>query len=134
MSYEHTLLDLFNLQRATLLEALSKAQIQPEYLSKLTSIASIQTKGLKRYFLEQEKGDKKIKRKHRDDENEEEMQNINSIAGSQKRNRLLMLGIDVNRTSEENDPNVVGFEVRCSFKQPLNRQSFVWEQWITLFN
>ncbi|XP_021916790.1 probable ATP-dependent RNA helicase kurz isoform X2 [Zootermopsis nevadensis] len=97
--------------RATLLEALSKAQIQPEYLSKLTSIASIQTKGLKRYFLEQEKGDKKIKRKHRDDENEEEMQNINSIAGSQKRNRLLMLGIDVNRTSEENDPNVVGFEV-----------------------
>lgn len=134
MSYEHTLLDLFNLQRATLLEALSKAQIQPEYLSKLTSIASIQTKGLKRYFLEQEKGDKKIKRKHRDDENEEEMQNINSIAGSQKRNRLLMLGIDVNRTSEENDPNVVGFEVRCSFKQPLNRQSFVWEQWITCFN
>lgn len=101
---------------------MSKVQLQPEHLSKLTSIASIQTKGLKKHFLEQERGDDKIKRKHRDDENEEEIQSVNSIAGSRKRNRLLSLDIDVNETSEENDPNVVGFEVRCLFKQPLDRQ------------
>jgi hypothetical protein len=100
-------------------------------MSKLTSIASVQTKGLKKHFLEQERGDNKIKRKHRDDESEEEMQNINSIAGSQKRNRLLMLDINTHKTSEENDPNIVGFEVSCLFKQPLNRAAFVWDWGIT---
>jgi hypothetical protein len=105
--------------------------MQPEHLNKLTSIASIQTKGLKKHFLEQERGDTK-KQKHRDDENEEEMQRINSISGSQKHNRLLMLGIDVNNTTEENDPSVVGFEVRCLFKHPLNIPASVWNHWITV--
>jgi hypothetical protein len=107
---------LFDSQRATLLEALSKVQLQPEHLDQLTSIASIQTKGLKKLFLEQEKGDDKIKRNHRAKENEGEVQNINSIAGSRKRKRLLMVDMDVNRTAEAKDPNVVGFEVRCSLK------------------
>jgi hypothetical protein len=87
-------------------------------LSQLTSIASIQTKGLKKHFLEQEKVDNKSKRKQRYDENEE-VQSINSIAGSRKRKRLLMMGTEVNKTSEVKDPNVVGFEVRILHKQSL---------------
>lgn len=108
----------FDLQRATLLEALSKVQLQPEHLSQLTSIASIQTKGLKKHFLEQENGEK-IRQKYRGDENEREMQNINSVAGSRKRKWLLMMmDKDANKTSEEKDPNVVGFEVICSLRHP----------------
>lgn len=99
------------------MEALSKVQLQPEHLRQLTSIASIQTKGLKRHFLEQENGDK-IRQKYRGDENEREMQNVNSVAGSRKRKRLLMMDMDVNKTSEEKDPNIVGFEVICSLKHP----------------
>jgi len=99
------------------LEALSKVQLQPEHLSQLTSIASVQTKGLKRHFLEQENSDK-IRQKYRDDENEREMQNLNSVAGSRKRKWLLMMDMDVNKTKEEKDPNVVGFEVIHSLKHP----------------
>lgn len=87
-------------------------------MSHLTSIASIQTKGLKKHFLEQEKVDNKSKRKQRNDENEE-VQSINSIAGSRKHKRLLMMGTEVNRTSEVKDPNVVGFEVRILLKHFL---------------
>jgi hypothetical protein len=97
------------------LEALSKVQLQPEHLSKLTSIASIQTKGLKKHFLEQENGDK-FRQKYRGDENELEMQNISNVADSRKHKWLLMMDMDVNKTSEEKDPNVVGFEVICSLK------------------
>ncbi|KAJ4445445.1 hypothetical protein ANN_07250 [Periplaneta americana] len=99
----------YNLQRASLLEALSKIPTQPELLSQLTSITSVQTKGLKKHFLEQERGDKKVKRKQVD-EDEEEAHNINSIAGSQKRKRLLMLELDEEKTAEAKDPNVVGLE------------------------
>jgi hypothetical protein len=116
MRHEHSVCAFFNSQRATLLDALSKVQLQPEHLGQLTSIASIQTKGLKKHFLEQEKGDDKIRKNCRGDENEGEMQIINSIAGSRKRKRLLMMDMDVNKTSGEKDPNVVGFEVRCSLK------------------
>jgi hypothetical protein len=104
---------------------LSKVQLQPEHLRQLTSIASIQTKGLKKHFLEQEKGNNEVKRKHRDDENEEGIQSINSIAGSRKRKHFLMMGIDTNKTSEEKDPNIVGFEVRSSFKQSLSSLTFI---------
>jgi hypothetical protein len=72
---------------------------------------------LKRHFLEQETGDK-IRQKCRGDENEREKQNINSVAGSRKRKRLLMMDMDVNKTSEQMDPNIVGFEVICSLKHP----------------
>jgi hypothetical protein len=116
MRHEHSVCALFNFQRATLLEALSKVQLQPEQLSQLTSIASIQTKGLKKHFLEQEKGDDKIRKMHSIDENEGEMQNISSIAGSRKRKRLLTMDVGVKKTSEEKDPNVVGFEVRTLLK------------------
>jgi hypothetical protein len=89
-------------------------QLQQQYLSQLTSIASVQTKGLKKHFLEQEKVDNKSKRK-RNDENEE-VQSINSIAGSRKHKHLLMMGTEVNKASEVKDPNIVGFEVRLFLK------------------
>jgi hypothetical protein len=95
---------------------LSKVQVLPEYFSQQTSIASIQTKGLKKHFLEQEKVGNKIKQKQKTDENEGEVQSINSIAGSRKRKRLLMMDTEVNKTSEGKDPNVVGFEVSFLFK------------------
>jgi hypothetical protein len=82
---------------------------------------------LKKHFLEQEKCDNKIKRKQRNDENEEEMQSINSITGSRKRKRLLMTGVDANKTSEGKDPNVVGFEVRLLFKQSSKQICFCRE-------
>lgn len=125
MSILHLLLPV--MQRATLLEALSKVQLQPQYLSQLTSIASIQTKGLKKHFLEQEKVDNKIKRKQRNDENEEEVQSINSISGSRKRKHLLMMGTEENKASKVKDPNVVGFEVRLLFKQTLKYICFYRE-------
>lgn len=122
MNFLHLLLPV--VQRAALLEALSKVQLQPQYLSQLTSITSIQTRGLKKHFLEQEKVDNKITRKRRNDKNEEEVQIINSISGSRKRKRLLMMGTEVNKTSEGKDPNVVGFEVRLFFKQSLKHICF----------
>ena len=97
-------------QRASLIEALSKVQPQPELISQLTSIASIQTKGLRKHFLEQEKGELHTKRKQRECETEDEPQILNSISGS-KRKRLQLIGAGIVKNGIEKDPNVVGFEV-----------------------
>lgn len=66
---------------------------------KLTSIASIQTKGLKRHFFE-EAHPEKIKRK------KDTIQvKLNSISGS-KRKKLLQ----TNNKPNSGDPNIVGFD------------------------
>lgn len=76
-------------------------QASHEELSKLTSIASIQTKGLKRHFFE-EAHPEKIKPKR--DVQVGEVK-LNSIAGSKRRK---LLGNRVQEVST--DPNIVGFD------------------------
>ncbi|KAB0791931.1 hypothetical protein PPYR_03731 [Photinus pyralis] len=86
--------------RAELLEALSQVQATPEELSGYTSIASIQTIGLKRYFADQQGG----KKERVKSDGDERPFKINSIAGS-KRKRISLA-----REAQRDDPNVIGFE------------------------
>ena len=89
---------------------MSKVQPQPELISQLTSITSIQTKGLRKHFLEQQKGALKKKQKHKEDDTIEETQTLNSVSGS-KRKRLHLTNVNVADNPIEKDPNIVGFEV-----------------------
>ncbi|XP_066255814.1 probable ATP-dependent RNA helicase kurz [Euwallacea similis] len=93
--------------RASLLESLQEVQASFEELSQLTSIASVQTKGLKKFFLETSNSDivtssfgEAVVPK-----------NINPIKGA-KRKRLLLSAEEPEGKKQKvnNDPNVVGFE------------------------
>lgn len=97
---------LHSLQRSSLLEELAKVQATPEELSQLTSLASIQTKGLKRHFLEQQYG---VKSKESASKVHSKEIKLNSIKGA-KRKRLELLNANDNDNAKSNDPNVVGFE------------------------
>ncbi|KAJ8980390.1 hypothetical protein NQ317_009384 [Molorchus minor] len=89
--------------RASLLESLQKVQASNEELSQLTSIASIQTKGLKRFYQE-EINPQKVKPKRDLDILNGEAK-LNSLSGT-KRRKLL----ENTNKSKTDDPNVVGFE------------------------
>lgn len=91
-------------QRASLLESLQKVQVTNDELSQLTSIATIQTKGLKRYFQE-ESNSEKIKPK-RDLHILIGEVKLNSISGA-KRRKLLEVK---DEQLKNDDPNIVGFE------------------------
>ncbi|XP_063930148.1 probable ATP-dependent RNA helicase kurz [Zophobas morio] len=91
--------------RASLLEALSKVQATPNELNKLTSISTVQTKGLKRHLLEETTVEKPKKPK-RDLQILSGEIKLNSISGA-KRRQLLE---EETKTETINDPNVVGFE------------------------
>ncbi|KAF7282101.1 hypothetical protein GWI33_003218 [Rhynchophorus ferrugineus] len=91
--------------RATLLESIQKVQATSEELSQLTSIASVQTKGLKRYL--QESNPDKIKFKTESVAPKEVK--LNSISGS-KRKKLLQEHSIPEKRFKSNDPNVVGLE------------------------
>ncbi|XP_066144802.1 probable ATP-dependent RNA helicase kurz [Euwallacea fornicatus] len=93
--------------RASLLESLQKVQASSEELSQLTSITSVQTKGLKKFFLEASNSDiitssfaEAVVPK-----------NINPIKGA-KRKRLLLSAEEPEGKKQRvnNDPNIVGFE------------------------
>lgn len=71
----------------------------------MTSIASVQTKGLKKY-LKEGTAEPRAKRKVEKIDDDEDVP-INSLSGS-KRKRLSLLNNDVKVNS--NDPNVVGFD------------------------
>ncbi|KAJ8917251.1 hypothetical protein NQ315_002268 [Exocentrus adspersus] len=90
--------------RSSLLESLQKVQASSEELAQLTSIASIQTKGLKRYFQE-ELNPEKVKPKRDLDILRGEAK-LNSISGA-KRRKLLQIK---DEEAKDADPNVVGFE------------------------
>lgn len=83
------------------MEALSQVQATPAELEKLTSITTIQTKGLKRYFFEEQN---ELKEKLNKDNSVQEMR-IDSLAGS-KRKPCPRREINY----DKNDPNIVGFE------------------------
>ncbi|KAF5285220.1 hypothetical protein FQR65_LT13335 [Abscondita terminalis] len=85
--------------RAELLEKLSKVQATPAELSQYTSIASIQTIGLKKYFSTKDKIPKR--------EDDAPVVKINSLAGS-KRQRVALIA------NENHDSNVIGFETSGS--------------------
>ncbi|XP_050302420.1 probable ATP-dependent RNA helicase kurz [Anthonomus grandis grandis] len=91
--------------RTSLLESLQKVQASTEELSQLTSIASVQTKGLKRYFQEESNPEKvKIKKDLPSVEKK-----INAIKGAKR--RKLLQGTSVpDKKVRSNDPNIVGFE------------------------
>lgn len=93
----------FFFQRASLLETLQQYQASSEELSKLTSIASIQTKGLKRHFFE-EAHPEKIKPK-KNANVPEGLVRLNSISGA-KRKKLMQTNAEL----KSNDPNIVGFD------------------------
>lgn len=81
---------------------MQKVQISKEELSQLTSISSVQTKGLKKYFLE-EAHPEKVKLKSKSKINPE-VGTINCLSGA-KRRKLM-----VETTPKSDDPNIVGFE------------------------
>lgn len=102
--------------RSQLLQSLSEVQATPEVLKELTSITSVQTKGVKRIFKEAEGGiaDSSKRAKQALDCGEAQSSaSLNSISGSRKRKALLRAGLwkpDGDESIPDVDPNVVGFE------------------------
>ncbi|KAK6640675.1 hypothetical protein RUM44_012372 [Polyplax serrata] len=95
--------------RSSLLEALQKVQAPAEELEKLTSLAAVQTKGLKRHFAESNFHDGSVDSIKQSSEAE-----INSIKGSKKRRKLLEAAAKKNWKPTECNPNVVGFDSESS--------------------
>jgi len=95
-----------------LLSKLAEVGISSEVKSQLTSISSMQTKGIKRHLHELESGVKissKVRRSQGLDEDGPSTA-FNSVAGSRKWKALLMSGSSVKEKEVSNDPNIVGFE------------------------
>lgn len=95
--------------RASLLESLSKVQASPLELQQLVSISSVQTKGLKKHFLEQQYPNKNLPKSRVDDSLGDNNYVLNSLQGS-KRKRLDALDGNEKRSKISSDPNVVGLE------------------------
>ncbi|XP_015512446.2 probable ATP-dependent RNA helicase kurz isoform X1 [Neodiprion lecontei] len=91
--------------RATLLDKLAKVQVSEEELKQYTTLAAVQTRGLKRHFNEV---DKELKPKPLTSEPEEEQIIVNAIRGA-KQTRLSLLGAD-GKQNTQFDPNIVGFD------------------------
>lgn len=82
-------------------------------MKELTSIASLQTKGLKRLFQEEDSTAPSRKPKYSANDDEQSEYVLNSISGSKKRKALLKAGLwdQSDDTHKDHDSNVVGFEV-----------------------
>ncbi|XP_060532993.1 probable ATP-dependent RNA helicase kurz isoform X2 [Cylas formicarius] len=91
--------------RASLLESLQKVQASSEELSQLTSIVSVQTKGLKRQFREEREPGKFVAR-----EIVPEVKKLNSLSGAYRKKLLRNFGETEPKKLRLNDPNVLGFE------------------------
>ncbi|XP_014283123.1 probable ATP-dependent RNA helicase kurz [Halyomorpha halys] len=96
--------------RAALLESLAKVQAKPEELSKMVSISTAITKGLKRRYrdddpFDSEGVDKVVSASGKNDS----QQPINSIKGARKRRRLLEVINNFDKKKKIHDPNIVGF-------------------------
>ncbi|KAG5892504.1 hypothetical protein JTB14_034503 [Gonioctena quinquepunctata] len=102
--------------RAQLLESLQKVQASSEELNQLTSIASIQTKGLKRYFQEELNPEKIKQKKNYDISNGVFKPNILSGA---KRRKLLETS---DQKLKSDDPNIVGFDCSDSESSELEEE------------
>ena len=92
------------LQRAELLEALTRLQATPQELSLMTSLTSVQTKGLKRTLAE---GSSSQRAK---DELDSTCDPVSSLAGSGKKRRRAHDDPDPPQQVADN-ANVVGLEV-----------------------
>ncbi|XP_071448431.1 probable ATP-dependent RNA helicase kurz [Hetaerina americana] len=90
--------------RASLLEALSQVKASPDVLDKMTSLASIQTKGLKRHFSEINSKALLVPDSACDGEIK-----INSVKGSKKRRMLLAMSSTSSKDFKR-DPTVVGLD------------------------
>lgn len=84
-------------------------QATPEELSGLTSIISIQNKGLKRYFQEEQAAETFSAAKITADAPQE--LKLNSISGSKRRRLALM---EKDEPEKSSDPNIVGFDSSSS--------------------
>ncbi|KAG8224605.1 hypothetical protein J437_LFUL009178 [Ladona fulva] len=91
--------------RAALLEALSEVRATPEVIDKMTSLASIQTKGLKRHFSEMQSKKLSAPESTYSDVDIK----FNSIKGSKRRRILLAMGGTPSEDSPQ-DLNIVGLE------------------------
>lgn len=96
--------NILHVQRANLLQALSEVQATPQELEKLTSITSVQTKGLKRYNWELQ--NKEFSHSLTESDILSNKIKVNSIKGS-KRIRSNSLN-DVRNKLKSEDPNIVG--------------------------
>ncbi|ENN77660.1 hypothetical protein YQE_05954, partial [Dendroctonus ponderosae] len=97
--------------RASLIESLQTVQATSEELSQLTSIASVQTKGLKRHYREEAHPETVKNRNVIIDD--KPAPKLNSIRGAyrKKRRRLSDDHVQVvEKRSKIRDPNIVGFE------------------------
>lgn len=93
------------MQRSSLLEALAKVQATPEEIRNLTSIAAVQSKGLKRYLYEESNPDK-YKKPKRDLQILTGEVKLNSLSG---RKRLQLLEDNSDKPIND-DPHIVGFQ------------------------
>nr|XP_022903112.1 probable ATP-dependent RNA helicase kurz [Onthophagus taurus] len=90
-------------QRTELLDELIKIQAKQEDLNQLVSLSTIQTKGIKKHFIESKrpKSDNKIENNFK----------INSIKGSRKK----LLNYEDNKPLyDKNNPNIVGLDSESS--------------------
>lgn len=91
-------------------------QANPETMKELTSIATVQTKGLRKIILEQgaPTDPRDSLKRSADEVNGDASDSLNSISGSKRRKALLKAGLwkadeDV---KEPGNLNVIGFEVQ----------------------
>lgn len=99
-----------------MIDALSEVQVSTEQLNKMTSIAEIQNKGIKRRFNDDDKSWLKkvdvttLKSLSLCREDQEFA--INSVKGSRKRRRLLATMFPADKEKRKiGDPNIVGMDV-----------------------
>lgn len=102
-----------------MLEKLAKVQAPEDELRQYTTLAAIQTKGLKRHFTELDKGVKEKKPKLESLAEDEVV--VNSIRGA-KQKRIALLGSNENEDENERafDPNVVGLNVNIKVFLPFS--------------
>lgn len=104
------------------MEELNKVQAPPEVISRLKSISEVQTKGLKRFLID-EKETSNI------DQETFKKVKVNSIKGKNRTFLNKTGSIDIPR---EYNPNIVGFEV--SFISSSLLLLFVWFYYVCFVN
>ncbi|CAK9818656.1 Probable ATP-dependent RNA helicase kurz [Anthophora quadrimaculata] len=115
------------LQRAELLEELTKVQAPIEELKQYVSLSNMQTKGLKRHFREVAFPAKEYVPKPNDEvEDDASELPINAIKGSKKR-RLTILR-DQRKEEAASDPNVLGFDEPSDSESEYNSEENEDEQ------
>ncbi|KAL1124556.1 hypothetical protein AAG570_001180 [Ranatra chinensis] len=97
-------------KRASLLEMLAQVQVPASELERMTSISTVQTRGLKRFLREDTDGVKLEEGREGGGVAEKSACRRDAVGGSKKRRMLLAQSHDRPNLANNSDPNIVGFE------------------------